>query len=169
MSINVSPKQFAQSKLANEIGAILEQAGMTPGSVNLEIMETIAMADADRSLTVLSELKALGVRLSIDDFGTGYSSLSRLSRFPIDALKIDRLFVSSMATDPENREIVRLIVMLAHSLGLKVVGEGTETEEQVMELKRLGCEMAQGFFYSPAVESKAAFELLQRSYQSVLL
>jgi predicted signal transduction protein with EAL and GGDEF domain len=169
MSINVSPKQFAQSKLANEIGAILEQAGMTPGSVNLEIMETIAMADADRSLTVLSELKALGVRLSIDDFGTGYSSLSRLSRFPIDALKIDRLFVSSMATDPENREIVRLIVMLAHSLGLKVVGEGTETEEQVMELKRLGCEMAQGFFYSPAVESKAAFELLQSSYQSVLL
>jgi EAL domain-containing protein (putative c-di-GMP-specific phosphodiesterase class I) len=142
---------------------------MTPSNVNLEIMETIAMADADRSLKVLSELKDLGVRLSIDDFGTGYSSLSRLPRFPIDALKIDRVFVSSMATDHENREIVRLIIMLAHSLGLQVVAEGTETDEQITELKHLNCEMAQGFVYSPPVESKAAFQLLLRSYQGALL
>jgi PAS domain S-box-containing protein len=169
LSVNIAPKQFAQPELADEIGAILRQAGMTPRNVNLEIMETIAMADADRSLKVLSELKGLGVRLSIDDFGTGYSSLSRLPRFPIDALKIDRVFVSSMATDHENREIVRLIIMLAHSLGLQVVAEGTETDEQITELKHLNCEMAQGFFYSPPVESKAAFQLLLRSYQGALL
>jgi PAS domain S-box-containing protein len=169
MSINIAPKQFAQPELAKEIGAALEQTGVTPSSVNLEIMETIAMGDADRALAVLSELKALGVRLSIDDFGTGYSSLSRLPRFPIDALKIDRVFISRMNDDHDSHEIVRLIIMLAHSVGLKVVAEGTETEEQIRELKRLDCEMAQGFFYSPPVEPKAAFELLLRSYQGALL
>jgi EAL domain-containing protein (putative c-di-GMP-specific phosphodiesterase class I) len=116
---------------------------------------------------VLSDLKALGVRLSIDDFGTGYSSLSRLPRFPIDALKIDRVFISQMSSDHDNHEIVRLIVMLAHSLGLKVVAEGTETQEQITELKHLKCEMAQGFLYSPPVDSTQAFELLLNSHRSV--
>jgi EAL domain-containing protein (putative c-di-GMP-specific phosphodiesterase class I) len=126
------------------------------------------MGDADHALSVLSQLKALGVRLSIDDFGTGYSSLSRLPRFPVDTLKIDRVFISNMAIDHESHEIVRLIVMLAHSLGLKVVAEGTESEEQITELKLLNCEMAQGFLYSPPVDRKAAFGLLQRSYDQVL-
>ena len=114
------------------------------------------------------DLKTLGVRLSIDDFGTGYSSLSRLPRFPVDALKIDRIFVSNMNSDHDNYEIVRLIIMLAHSIGLKVVAEGTETEEQIAELKRLGCEMAQGYFYSPPIDPKAALRLLLASYQNVL-
>jgi len=169
MSMNVSPKQFAQPDLAKEIGAILQQTGVTPNTVNLEIMETIAMGDADRALAVISDLKALGVLLSIDDFGTGYSSLSRLPRFPVDALKIDRVFISNMNTDHDSHEIVRLIVMLAHSLRLKVVAEGTETEDQITELKRLGCEMAQGYLYSPPVDSKTAGELLQRSHAEVLL
>ena len=147
---------------------MLKQTGVAPGTINLEIMETIAMGDADRALSVLSELKALGVRLSIDDFGTGYSSLSRLPRFPVDALKIDRVFISNMNTDHDSLEIVRLIVMLAHSVGLKVVAEGTETEEQITELKRLNCEMAQGFLYSPPVDRKAAFGLLLRSHEPVL-
>ena len=141
---------------------------MDPSTVNLEIIETIAMGDADRALAVLSDLKTLGVRLSIDDFGTGYSSLSRLPRFPVDALKIDRIFVSNMNSDHDNYEIVRLIIMLAHSIGLKVVAEGTETEEQIAELKRLGCEMAQGYFYSPPIDPKAALRLLLASYQNVL-
>jgi diguanylate cyclase (GGDEF)-like protein/PAS domain S-box-containing protein len=169
MSMNVSPKQFAQPDLAKEIGAILQQTGVTPNTVNLEIMETIAMGDADRALAVISDLKALGVLLSIDDFGTGYSSLSRLPRFPVDALKIDRVFISNMNTDHDSHEIVRLIVMLAHSLRLKVVAEGTETEDQITELKRLGCEMAQGYLYSPPVDSKTAGELLQRSHAELLL
>jgi EAL domain-containing protein (putative c-di-GMP-specific phosphodiesterase class I) len=107
----------------------------------LEITETIAMGDADRSTVVLSELKALGVHLDIDDFGTGYSSLSRLQRFPVDTLKIDRSFVSRMDTDVETREIVRIIVMLAHGLRLKVVAEGVETEAQAEMLKDIGCEL----------------------------
>ena len=168
MSMNITPKQFALPDLAEDIGRMLEQTGVAPSSINLEIMETIAMGDADRALCVLSELKALGVHLSIDDFGTGYSSLSRLPRFPVDALKIDRVFISNMNTDHESHEIVRLIVMLAHSVGLKVVAEGTETEEQITELKRLKCEMAQGFLYSPPVDRKAAFGLLLRSHEPAL-
>ncbi len=168
MSVNISPKQFAQPELAKDIGELLKQTGIDPSTINLEIMETIAMGDADRALSVLSELKALGVRLSIDDFGTGYSSLSRLPRFPVDALKIDRVFISKMNTDHDNHEIVRLIIMLAHSVRLKVVAEGTETEEQITELKRLDCEMAQGFLYSPPVDRKAAFGLLLRSHEEVL-
>jgi EAL domain-containing protein (putative c-di-GMP-specific phosphodiesterase class I) len=168
MSMNITPRQFALPDLAEGIGEMLKQTGVAPGTINLEIMETIAMGDADRALSVLSELKALGVRLSIDDFGTGYSSLSRLPRFPVDALKIDRVFISNMNADHESHEIVRLIVMLAHSVGLKVVAEGTETEEQITELKQLKREMAQGFLYSPPVDRKAAFGLLLRSHEPVL-
>src|SRR5258708_7976674 len=168
MSVNISPKQFAQPELAKDIGELLKQTGIDPSTINLEIMETIAMGDADRALSVLSELKALGVRLSIDDFGTGYSSLSRLPRFPVDALKIDRVFISNMNSDHDSHEIVRLIIMLSHSVGLKVVAEGTETEEQIAELKRLNCEMSHGFLYSPPVDRKAAFGLLLRSHEAVL-
>jgi len=168
MSVNVAPKQFAHARLAEEIGAVLEQTGVIPNTVNLEIMETIAMGDADRALAVLAELKDLGVRLSIDDFGTGHSSLSRLARFPVDALKIDRVFISRMTADRDSHEIIRLIILLAHSIGLKVVAEGTETEEQISELKRLDCDMAQGFFYSPAVEPTAALELLRCNHQGAL-
>jgi PAS domain S-box-containing protein len=168
MSLNITPRQFAQPDLAKEIGDILAQSGINPSAVNLEITETIAMGDADHAFSVLSDLKALGVRLSIDDFGTGYSSLSRLPRFPIDALKIDRVFISQMSTDHDNHEIVRLIIMLAHSLGLKVVAEGTETQDEVNELKHLKCEMVQGFLYSPPVDSVKAFELLLASHRQAL-
>ena len=160
MSVNVSRRQFAQPGLAADIGTILRETGTSPQNISLEIVETIAMGESDRALVVLSELKELGVRLSIDDFGTGYSSLSRLPRFPIDSLKIDRTFVSNMTTDRDNHEIVRLIIMLAHSLRLSVVAEGTETEEQVAALKKLDCEMVQGYFYSPPVDAKTAFDLL---------
>jgi PAS domain S-box-containing protein len=160
ISVNVSRRQFAQPGLAADIGTILQQTGTSPQNISLEIVETIAMGESDRALVVLSELKELGVRLSIDDFGTGYSSLSRLPRFPIDSLKIDRTFVSNMTTDRDNHEIVRLIIMLAHSLRLSVVAEGTETEEQVAALTKLDCEMVQGYFYSPPVDAKTAFDLL---------
>ncbi len=169
MSMNITPKQFGQPDLAREISALLNQTGVAPGTIHLEIMETIAMGDADRAQGVLSDLKALGVRLSIDDFGTGYSSLSRLPRFPVDCLKIDRVFISSMINDHDSHEIVRLIIMLAHSLGLKVVAEGTETEDQIRELQRLDCEMAQGYLFSPPVDSEAASQLLHRSCREALI
>ena len=169
MSVNLAPKQFNQPELPDEIAAILRETGIRPSALNFEIMETIAMGDADRALSILTNLKALGVRLSIDDFGTGYSSLSRLPRFPVDALKIDRSFIVNMSSDHESREIVRLIIMIAHSVGLKVVAEGTETKDQIGELKKLGCEMAQGYFYSPPVSSQSAFGLLSQNEKAVLL
>jgi diguanylate cyclase (GGDEF)-like protein/PAS domain S-box-containing protein len=167
MSVNLAPRQFNQPELPDEIETILRETGINPGTLNFEIMETIAMGDADRALSILTNLKALGVRLSIDDFGTGYSSLSRLPRFPVDALKIDRSFIVNLSSDHESREIVRLIIMIAHSVDLKVVAEGTETKDQIGELRALGCEMAQGYFYSPPVTSQSALGLLLQNEKKV--
>jgi len=160
LNVNITPKQFAQPELAAEIGKTLQETGLDPCCVNLEITETIAMADAERSAVVLSELKQLGVSLDIDDFGTGYSSLSRLQGFPVDTLKIDRAFISRIDTDPANHEIVRIIVMLAHGLQLRVVAEGVETQAQVNLLNDIGCELAQGYFYSKPAPAEAIEELL---------
>jgi len=160
LSINISPKQFAQADLAAQIGQLLEQGAIDPQCIDLEITETIAMADAERSAGMLSELKALGVGLDIDDFGTGYSSLSRLQGFRVDTLKIDRIFVSRMDSDAETHEIVRVIVMLAHHLGLKVVAEGVETQAQLDLLRHLGCERAQGYLFSRPVDHEAILKLL---------
>lgn len=146
--------------MASQIGQLIEQSGIDPRCVDLEITETIAMADAERSGVVLSELKALGVRLDIDDFGTGYSSLSRLQRFPVDTLKIDRAFVSRMDSDHDTHEIVRIIVMLAHNLGLKVVGEGIETQTQLDLLRDIGCELGQGYFFSKPADRETIEKLL---------
>jgi len=164
MSVNITPKEFAQSDLASKIGKTLQQVGLDPGCLQLEIIETIAMGDAEKSGLVLAQLKALGVRLSIDDFGTGYSSLSRLRRIPVDTLKIDRAFISHMDSDPESGEIVRIIIMLAHNLGLKVVAEGTETEEHIRLLKQLNCESAQGYLFSRPADDQAMLKLLANNY-----
>ena len=160
MSVNMTSREFAQPDLASEIRKSLEQTAVDPSCLQLEIIETIAMGDAEKSGHVLAQLKALGVRLSIDDFGTGYSSLSRLRRIPVDTLKIDRAFISNMDTDPENREIVRAIIVLAHNLGLKVVAEGTEKEEHIDLLKQFNCEMAQGYLFSRPADDQAMLKLL---------
>ena len=160
MSVNITPKEFAQSDLASEIGKTLKRVGLDPSCLQLEIIETIAMGDAEKSGQVLAQLKALGVRLSIDDFGTGYSSLGRLRRIPVDTLKIDRAFIMNMDSDSESREIVRIIITLAHNLGLKVVAEGTETEAHINLLKQLNCEMAQGYYFSRPADEQAMLKLL---------
>jgi EAL domain-containing protein (putative c-di-GMP-specific phosphodiesterase class I) len=165
MSVNITPKEFAQPDLADQIGAILVEVGIDPSSINVEITETIAMADPQRSSLLLSELKALGVHMSIDDFGTGYSSLSRLQGFPVDTLKIDRTFIAKIDTDRETRKIVRIIIMLAHNLGLKVVAEGAETAEQVSLLKQLKCELVQGYFFARPGDNAAAQAFLMSKYK----
>jgi PAS domain S-box-containing protein len=162
ISANITAKQFEQADLASQIGEILQQTGMDPGYIDLEITENIAMADAERSAIVLSELKALGVRLSIDDFGTGYSSLCRLQRFPVDTLKIDRTFISGMCCDVEAHEIVRIIVMLAHNLRLGVVAEGIEDEAQMVMLKQIGCELGQGYLFCKPADAESIEQLLAR-------
>jgi diguanylate cyclase (GGDEF)-like protein/PAS domain S-box-containing protein len=161
ISANITARQFVHPDLATEIGKILEQSGTDPACLDLEITENIAMADPERSSVVLSELKALGVRLSIDDFGTGYSSLCRLQKFPVDVMKIDRAFISQMDRDSESHEIVRIIVMLGKSLGMKIVAEGVERAEQIALLKHMGCDLVQGFLFSKPVEADSADQLLR--------
>jgi PAS domain S-box-containing protein len=160
MSVNITPREFAQPDLAYGIGKTLEQLNFDPAWLRIEIVETIAMGDEEKSDQALAQLKAIGVHLSIDDFGTGYSSLSRLRRIPVDTLKIDRAFIMNMDTDAENREIVKTIIMLAHNLGLKVVAEGTETEKHIFQLRELKCEMAQGYFYSRPADNLTMQKLL---------
>jgi len=165
MSMNVSAREFENPDLARGIAATLQQTGVLPSSLQLEIMETIAMGDAEKAGAALAQLKALGVRLSIDDFGTGYSSLSRLQRFPVDTLKIDRSFISQMDSDRESREMVRIIISLAHNFQLRVVAEGVETRPQADQLQQLGCDLAQGYLYARPLAADAVPQLLAQSQQ----
>jgi PAS domain S-box-containing protein len=167
MSVNITPREFSQPDLAYEIGKTLEQLNFDPSWLRLEIVETIAMGDEDKSGEALAQLKAIGVHLSIDDFGTGYSSLSRLRRIPVDTLKIDRSFIMNMDTDAENREIVKTIIMLAHNLRLKVVAEGAEIEKHINQLSDLHCEMAQGYFYSRPADNLAMLKLLAADHRAM--
>ncbi len=163
VSVNLTPRQFAQEDLCVQFRKIFEETSVDPRWVDLEITETIAMADVERSTAVLAECTGLGVGISIDDFGTGYSSLSRLKHFSVNTLKIDRSFISAVHCDPDAQEIVRAIVLLAHNLGLKVVGEGVETEEQEGFLRGLGCDFAQGFLYSRPAKPEMIEHLLTES------
>ncbi|HXP16802.1 MAG TPA: EAL domain-containing protein [Terriglobales bacterium] len=160
MSVNITSKEFSHPDLAKGIAQTLEQTGLDPNTLQLEITETIAMGEPEKAASVMAELKALGVRLSVDDFGTGYSSLSRLQQFPVDSLKIDRAFVSQMDRDAEIHKIVQVIIMLAQTLGLATVAEGTETEGQVNQLKDLACGYAQGYYFSKPADHSAMSELL---------
>jgi EAL domain-containing protein (putative c-di-GMP-specific phosphodiesterase class I) len=148
VSVNLSGRQVAAPDLIRHVQAALDASGLAPDRLTLEITESVVMSDVDRAVEVLSRLRDFGVRLSIDDFGTGYSSLSYLKRFPVDALKIDRSFVAGLGDDPDDAVIIGAIVRLGAALGIETVAEGVETARQVEELIRLGCNQAQGFFFS---------------------
>jgi EAL domain-containing protein (putative c-di-GMP-specific phosphodiesterase class I) len=165
ISVNVSPKQFAQANLIYESSLALQESGLDPHSLHLEITESMAMSDSAKTSHVLSQLKNLNIGISIDDFGTGYSSLDQLRRFPVDVLKIDRSFVSGMDVDNESLEIVRLVAMLAHNLGMKVIAEGVENAQHVSNLKLLGCEFGQGYFFSKPLTREDA--LLESSHRAM--
>ncbi len=160
MTINVSPRQFAQSNLVADVKSDLDETKLDPRSVQLEITENTVMSDPSLTIHICSQLKDMGVRLSIDDFGTGHSSLSRLHSLPVDVLKIDRSFIHGIEHDGESREIARLIVALAHHLNLKVVAEGIETRSQLTYLEQFGCEFGQGYLFSPPVDHAALEKLL---------
>lgn len=160
ISVNIPPRQFAHPNLAHDIAGILGQAGIEPGGLELEILETVAMGDSETANQILAELKAVGVSLSIDDFGTGYSSLSRLQYLPINTVKIDRSFITPLDERTASREIVRTIILLAHAIGLKVVAEGVETEKQAQVLKALACDLAQGYFFGRPENANSVGTLL---------
>jgi len=183
MSVNLSARQFSQSNLVEQIQDILQNAGVDPKCLKLEITESVVMDDVESAIAVLNRMKALNVKLGIDDFGTGYSSLSYLSRFPTDTLKVDKSFVGRMEFEDfgpvitsvedgwekmgkskliggENRAIVRTIVMLAHALGMDVIAEGVETAEQLALLRSLGCEYGQGYFFARPLPCDQATALI---------
>lgn len=156
ISVNLSCKQFIQHDLADRVAAILLETGLDAKHLRLEVTESHVMENSQMAINIMNKLRELGVRLSIDDFGTGYSSLSYLQRLPIDFLKIDRSFVDVMTKTMENSEIVKAIVMLAKNLGMDVIAEGIETEEQAASLINLECTFGQGFFYSKPTDAAQA-------------
>ena len=162
MCVNVSSKQFADADLTGEIEAVLAESGLHPSSLKLEITESAFLSDIRRAQITLRRLQALGVGWSLDDFGTGYSSLSYLHRLHVDTVKVDRSFVSRIGLD-EGSEMVRAIAAIAHNMGMDVVAEGVETLEQLEWLRAIGCEYAQGFYFSRPVDMIAATELIAAS------
>ena len=156
MAVNLSVRELSQVDMSRQVEQVLRETGLAAQRLKLEITEGILMGNAEDSIALLSRLKALGVELHVDDFGMGYSSLGYLHRFPLDALKIDRSFTARINGSEDNLEIVRTIVSLAHNLGLVVIAEGVEEPEQLTRLKELGCEYAQGYFFSRALDVPAA-------------
>ena len=165
MSVNLSGVQLGQLSLLERLDQILRKTGVTGHSLKLEITESSLLKNASSGTEMLEHLKALGIQLSIDDFGTGYSSLARLHQLPIDTLKIDRSFVSRMGIEGDSLEIVRTIITLAHSLQMDVIAEGIETSQQLAQLRSLGCEYGQGYFFSKPVEQNSATALLRSQVQ----
>jgi len=161
VSVNVSPRQLADPGLVDCVLESLEAAGLDPSLLSLEITESALVGDAESTLEVLRRLKELGVRIELDDFGTGYSSLTYLRRFPIDAVKIDRSFVSGLVTSPEDSAIVGAVISMGRSLGLHVIAEGVETSAQAEQLAALGCALAQGFLFARPMDAQATHELLR--------
>ncbi len=159
LSVNLSARQVAQADLLDRIREALATSKLSPHCLKLEITESVVMENAEAAALMFKQLRALGVQLSIDDFGTGYSSLSYLHRFPLNYLKIDRSFVMRLTTDNDNA-IVRTISTLARNLGMEVIAEGIETEEQHQQLKMLGCEYGQGFLFSRPVDNERVIHLL---------
>ncbi len=147
VSVNLGARQFQRADLTERIAQILEESGLDPERLQLEITENCAMQNAENSVRMLRELKRLGVRIALDDFGTGYSSLNYLRRFPIDTLKLDRAFVLDVTEDENDAAIATAVISMAHSLGLTVIAEGIEKEDQLAFLRALGCRRGQGFLF----------------------
>ncbi len=166
IAINLSVRQFLSKSLIGTLSDVLEQTGFPPQDLELEVTESVAMDDVPFSIEMLRTLKALGVGIALDDFGTGYSSLAYLRQLPLDKLKIDRSFVCNLENAQGDATLVRSIVDLGHSLNLKVIAEGIETQGQLDYLRKAGCEEAQGYYFSRPVSADAFEQLLQERIQN---
>lgn len=162
MAVNISGRQFQQGALVRHIETVLNETGLEPGDLELELTESILVKDSDAAVAVCRELQAMGVRFSIDDFGTGYSSLSYLKRFPVTTLKVDRSFISPLPGNASDAAICRAIVAMGHTLNATVIAEGVETEAQLSLLRQQGVDAAQGYLFSPATPAKEFADLLRR-------
>ncbi len=164
VAVNASTRQFSLNDMYQTVSRALEETGLTPELLEVEITESLLAQDIETTLEVLRRIKALGVRIAVDDFGTGYSSLAYLKRFPIDKLKIDQSFVRDLETDLDDRAIAAGVVNLGHSLGLTVIAEGIETEQQRQLLHGLGCDEAQGYLFSRPLAADTLAELLRNHF-----
>ncbi len=162
MAVNLSARQFRQGNLAESVAAVLDETGLPPSLLELEITESTIMRNAEETIVTLRRLKEMGISLAIDDFGTGYSSLSYLKHFPIDRLKIDRSFVLDITTDPDDAAIAEAIISMAHSLKLKVTAEGVEQQEQLHFLTQRNCDEMQGYLVSRPISAEEFTRLLQQ-------
>ncbi len=162
VAVNLSARQFGENDLAQSVAAILQETGLEPRYLDIELTESLVMTDVEHAIGVLRALKALGLQLSIDDFGTGYSSLSYLKRFPLDVLKIDQSFVRDITVNADGAAIVKSIIALAHNLRLHVIAEGVETASQLAYLRENGCDQLQGYYFSRPLAADAFAALLQQ-------
>ena len=162
VAVNISFRQFARGDLAERVRRVLDDIGLDPSLLEIELTESVLLEAEGDSLRQLRELKALGVCLALDDFGTGYSSLSYLTRLPVDRFKIDRSFMEGVPDRSDSVAVVRAILAMGHSLDLSVIAEGVETEEQIRFLRQEGCQEIQGFFFSRAVSADKLTEMLKR-------
>jgi diguanylate cyclase (GGDEF)-like protein len=162
IAVNLSSRQFLKRNFVETIAGILDEAGVEAKTLTLEITESLLLQRTEKNMSMLTQLRDMGVELSIDDFGTGYSSLAYLQRFPLHSLKIDRSFVRGIDENPGDTTLVTAVIAMAHSLHLEVLAEGVETEQQENFLKSHGCYAAQGFYYSAAVPADAFTELLRQ-------
>jgi EAL domain-containing protein (putative c-di-GMP-specific phosphodiesterase class I) len=147
VSVNLSPAQFRDGDVADTVADVLNETGLPPERLELEITESLLINDTEEVLSKLNRLRQLGVHIAMDDFGTGYSSLSYLARFPFSKIKIDRQFIRNMTRDPAMRAIVKTIIALGRSLDVIITAEGVETQEQAAMLREFGCPQVQGFLY----------------------
>jgi EAL domain-containing protein (putative c-di-GMP-specific phosphodiesterase class I) len=160
VGVNLSAGQFERDALPEEVATIVRETGFDPRRLQIEISEAVLMRDDPRMFDRLDALKAIGVRLAIDDFGTGYASLSYLKRLPVDCLKIDRSLVKGVGYETEDTAVIRAVVGLAHSLGITVTAEGIETQDQLVQLRAVGCDQGQGYFFARPVSADRIPELL---------
>ena len=160
INVNLASKQLAQPNIVEQLLRIIDETGLDPRSLKIEITEDSLIEYGDASAETLKRIRALGVQLCIDDFGTGYSSLSQLSHLPVDVLKIDRSFISEIDAASGRTEIVETIIGLAQALGIDAVAEGIETQRQVEHLKQFRCDHGQGWLFSRAIDSEQAGHLL---------
>lgn len=161
ISVNISGKQFLQSDLVNQVEQVLQETGLNAENLKLEITESVMMKNAESAISLLSQLKNLGVQLHVDDFGTGFSSLSYLHCFPLDALKIDRSFINQMGSGERNTEIISAIITLAHKLKIEAIAEGIETAEQLAQLQKLNCTYGQGYLFAKPLHEDEVVELIK--------
>jgi EAL domain-containing protein (putative c-di-GMP-specific phosphodiesterase class I) len=151
VAVNISSKHFVEQEIPDKIIKMLKAYNLPSSCLEVELTESVMAAQSPQTIDILNRLKEIGLTISVDDFGTGYSSLSYLKTLPVDMIKIDRFFIKDILTGKKDESIVKAMISMAHSMGMKVVAEGIETREQFEALHRMGCDYGQGFLFSPAV------------------